>query len=198
MDATRAAAQRDRLLRLCLTLVGVLLLFWHMSHPVVRFVSPPLNFVVAGLLALLLPWVALVQTFRLGPGWAKATALCAAVPLLIYSALVVLVFSGYVADAARLGHMGTFQPVASVEWNGSAVRLYRNDGGRRVGFGMAVRQEKPIGAGLLLVRELDFLHPCSALSLTLSPGGVAVRGELATCPGLPGQSREYQLKPGVF
>jgi hypothetical protein len=70
-----------------LPLVGLTVLFyWQLRHPLLRFAWGPLNG-LCFLIALLLPWLALVDCFRLGRWWSRTIAALAAVPVLLFTAL---------------------------------------------------------------------------------------------------------------
>lgn len=138
-----------------------------------------------------------MSIFRIGNWSSKAVAVGAILPLLLYSFVVVL-GSAMTGFAYKDGHNLSFDQFAETYWKGSFIRLYRTNGGATTAFGVVIRQERTVLPGLLHVRPLDDIYPCSSLDATAVDHGVAISVPGSDCSGLPEQRREYRLKPFLY
>lgn len=100
-----------------LSAIATAVFFWQLRHPFVRFCWPFANEATAFVLALGLPWLMNVMVYRLGARWARVVSIVAAVPLLLLSGYIFLVFM--MADFPF-----GFEQFAGAQWEGSAIRVY--------------------------------------------------------------------------
>jgi hypothetical protein len=176
---------------------GSAVFFWQLRHPILRSEWPIVNELLGGVLGLLLPWLTAAAIFRIGRWWSSAIALVAVIPLLLYSA--VLLIGWAIAGAVyKDGRDLSFDRFAEMDWKGSEVRLYRTNGGATTDFGVVIRQERTLLPGLLLVRRLDDFSSCYSLATVGTDIGIIVRDERFECKGFQEQLREYRLKPFVY
>lgn len=173
--------------------VGSGLFFWQLRHPIILFSSRGLNDFLGFGVALILPWLIAVAVFRIGRRWSKAIAIVAVLPLLLYTLVWTVdgILTGY---GSSIG----FDRFAETQWRGSAVRLYRINGGATTDFGVVIRQERILVPGVMLVRTLDSFYPCESLDPIPSDYGIAVTDDHSNCKAFPGQRREYRLKHFVY
>ena len=122
--------------------------------PVLRTTSPSLD-VAMIVVVLLLPWVMLALAFRLRTRTQRFTvaALCGVFALLCTP---VALLEAFTVKSLREAHDRNdgFKPVSMVQFGASRVIAYETNGGATTDFGFVVRQERPIGLGLMLVRDL--------------------------------------------
>jgi hypothetical protein len=162
-------------------LVSLLVLFvaaeWNSGTPVLRFAHPAWNR-AALLAAYALPWLAIVPARRL-PRVARAAALVLLLPFLLFTGF----FSFFVWHDlvhVRGGVDASLEPLQAVAAaGGSRIVAYRTNCGATCAFGVTVRQERPLGGGLLLVRRLAGWYPADSAVLAPVPGG----GVRVTVPG---------------
>ena len=69
---------------------AVVVLFWQLRSPVIRFSWPFLNYVVGSVLAFGLPWLAAYTIWRLGRRWTNTIAILFGILLIPYSLIVLL------------------------------------------------------------------------------------------------------------
>jgi len=86
-------------------------------------------------LAIGLPWLAVISLLRAGR-WEKIIGAIFGVPLLLYSCIVLLVFTIYGPFA--YGHDLSFDRFAERAWKGSKISLYRTNGGATTDFGVVI------------------------------------------------------------
>lgn len=130
---------------------------WH--YEVLRFSSPTLN-ALALLGGLGLTVVALVIAVRRFSGWMRASAVGLLLVPLAYS----LFFGGFVTvHLLRLlsegGVDAGFEPLGAVPVEQGRVSVYRTNCGATCSFGVAVRHERRLLPGVLLVRRLEGFYP---------------------------------------
>jgi hypothetical protein len=123
-------------------------------YPVLRFGSATLNQVFL-LLALVLPWLAAGAFLYLPKVWIKVVAILLLLPALAYSAFFVPFASFIAVLTIRLGYDPTFEPITTVPMGSYRVAIFRTDCGAVCSTGIAVRQERQLFPGVLLVRTLD-------------------------------------------
>jgi hypothetical protein len=153
------------LLRIALLLGGTVLFYWQLRHPAIRFAWGPLND-SSFLVALLLPWLALVQCLVLQRWWSILIAALGALPVLFFTFLALL-------GAMFASGPSAVDIIADVAWHGSAIRLYRIGGGATASDIVLVRQEMSILPGVKLVRNIDDLDDGS-FEAAPTPDGVEV------------------------
>jgi hypothetical protein len=185
-----------RLRTAALLLIGNALFFWQLRHPIIRFTSPVVNEVLGFMLGLSLPWLMGVAIFRVGR-WGKVIAVLAVIPLVLYS-VVFLLGSAMTASAFKNGRDRGFEQFAETSWRGSAIRLYRTDGGATTDFGVVIRQERSLLPSMELVRDIDVFYPCEALNAVSTDTGVAITDDHSDCRAFQGTRREYRLKPFIY
>jgi hypothetical protein len=164
------------------------LFFWQLRNPVIRFSSTIANDVLGFTLAIGLPWLAVISLLRAGR-WAKAFAVAAGVPLLLYSGVV---FLGIFTMS------GSFDRFAERAWKGSRVVLYLTNGGATTDFGVVIRQERVMLAGILLVRRIEDFYPCQSLEVKSTDEGIEISDPSSSCKGFSGRNKGYRLKSFVY
>jgi hypothetical protein len=182
---------------LALLLFGNALFFWQLRHPIIRFTSPVVNEVLGFALGFCLPWLMGVAIFRVGRRWSKMIAALAIIPLMLYS-VVFLLGSAMTAFAFKNGRDLGFDQFAEMSWKGSAVRLYRTNGGATTDFGVVIRQERTLLPGVELIRNLDLFYPCKALSAAPTESGIVITDDRSDCRVFREPRREYRLKPFIY
>jgi hypothetical protein len=155
------------------------------------------NELVGSALGFCLPYLTAVAIFRIGRWWSKAIALTAVVPLLLYSAVFLLVLA-MTGLAHKNGRDLSFDRFAETHWKESDVRLYRTDGGATTDFGVVIRQERSLFPGVLLVRRLDDFYPCHSLDTARTETGITVTDGRSQCTGFQEKRRVYRLKPFLY
>jgi hypothetical protein len=169
------------------------------TWPIIRFTSPTLNALVL-LAAFVLPWIALVCATRFPSLWARGAAMVVLAPLLLYTAFFGFFLVLNLVDLVKDGRDPSFAPLAAVAMDGYRVGLYRTNGGATTSFGVAVRQERQLAPGLLLVRQLHGFYPASeARYEVLARDRIRVSVPEYT-PDRPetAESRVYRLNPRVY
>lgn len=180
-----------------LLVAGSAIFFWQLRHPLVRFEWPIANDIIGFATALCLPWFTEGAILRMGRRWSKLTALIALVPLLLYSAVVLLGLgmTWLLYDRSR---DLPFVRFAATDWKGSKVRVYQTNGFFSTDFGVVIRQERNLLPGLLLVRQLGDFNGCYSLDAEGTDVGVTVSDKNSECRGFQGQGRQYRLRPFLY
>jgi hypothetical protein len=185
-----------------MSLIVIFLLAWlavvvNEWFPVLRLESPTYN-AMAVLGAYALPWLALILAVWRLYRWRRiATLLALGIPIaytLIFGPMVVMHLMKVRSDHGR---DRSFQRVAAVPVDGGGrIAIYRSDCGLPCGNeGIAVRHERRLLRGLLLVRRLDgFEGAHDARHDVIGPRRVRVSIQ---GPG-PARSRVYDVKPWVY
>jgi hypothetical protein len=176
---------------------GSAIFFWQLRHPILRLEWPVANELLGFACALCLPWLTAAAILRIGRWWSTTIALIAVIPLLLYSA-VVLLSSLMTGVPDKSGRDPSFDRFAETHWKGSEVRFYRTNGGATADFGVVIRQERRLIPGVVLVRHLDGFYPCYSLDAASTDVGVAIKKERSGCSGFQEQLRVYRLKPFLY
>lgn len=188
----RALSERVAHLRnLGLSAIGTVVFFRQLRHPFVRFAWPFANEVTAFVLALGLPWLTNVMIYRLGARLTRIVSIVAAVPLLLWSGCIFLVF---MIAGFQFGPEKIFE----TNWKGSVIRLYRVNGGATTDFGVVIRQERTVFPGILLVHDLDEFYPCRSLDITGTQNGARVQDNHSDCISFGQRRRDYPLKRFIY
>jgi len=184
-----------------LSFVGLLVAGWLVMvvnewFPVLRLESPTQN-AVGLLVAYALPWLALAVTLRRLQRWRRTAALL----LLVMPIAYTLIFTPLVVMhllTVRTDHDKdrSFQRVAAIPVDGGRISVYRSDCGAACGSeSIAVRHERRLVRGVLLVRRLDgFEHAYDARHDVIGPRRVRLSVEGRG----PTRSRVYDVKPWVY
>jgi len=178
------------------------LFYTQLWNPVVRLGSQEAHDRVWPFLAMALPWVVIVTIYRVGGGtrlrWTRWIALALVPPLLFGSAISLF---GLHLIGGRVG--GHQEVIAEAPWRETIVRVYRTDGGATTGFGVQVRQERLVLAGMLvLVRRIDGFYPCRSVEIYTTETGVRLAARAGdSCSGFLRRqvppSKEYPLREFV-
>jgi hypothetical protein len=160
---------------LALTLFAAIQANW--QHPALRFESTLLNHLFL-LLAFILPWVAAGAFFFLPRLWGRVLALLVLAPVLVYSALFALLTADLTAHTVRQGYDIQFQPLSTVPMGNYRVRIFRTDCGVWCEFGIAVRQERRLVPGVLLVRQIDHFEAYDASYVVVGPDSLRINDRL--------------------
>ncbi len=105
-----------------------------------------------------------------------------------------MVFWGPYENGRDLG----FLQLAEAPWNGTAVRLYRTNGGATTAFGVEMRQERDLIPGIRLVRSVDSWYRCYELAVTPNSHGIELRDPTQACETFGTENRTYPLKKFVY
>jgi hypothetical protein len=155
------------------------------DHPFLRFSHPIPNQLFL-LLALTLPWLAAGALLYLPNVWAKVVAIVLLLPALAYAAFLALFLPVTVLDTIRWGYDPGFQPIGTVVMGSYRVRIFRTNCGATCAYGIAVRQERHLVPGLLLVRELDGFYPAEdATYRVVGRDSLLINGRLYVLRPLP-------------
>lgn len=175
-----------RPLAVAVSLVGCLaLVHANWFHPVVRFGHPAAN-QIALLLALTLPWLAILPVALLPRPWARVVGLVLLLPPLAYSAFFAPFIAMEIEDTVAHGVDRAFTPIATVPMNGYRVRIFRTDCGATCAYGIVLRQERQLLPGIYLVRQLEGFYPAEdATYRVLGRDSLQVNGRLYALRPLP-------------
>ena len=158
---TESSEPRNRpIARIAMLLAGfgAVLANWH--YEVLRFSLPALN-ALALLAGLALPVVALViAACRLSGWWRGAVTALLLLPV-VYSTFTSVFVTMHLLSVVGDGTDRSFEPLGIVPVEGGRVGVYRTNCGATCNFGVAVRQERPLLPGVLLVRRLSGFYPAA-------------------------------------
>jgi hypothetical protein len=180
--------------------IGVVLLVWlamvaNEWFPVFRLESPARNATWA-LGSYTLPWLALgVVLWRLRR-WKRAAALLVLVVPLAYTLVMgPIVAMHLMSIRSDQGRDRSFQRVAAIAVDGGRIAVYRSDCGLPCGNEtIAVRHERPLVSGVLLVRRMDgFESVHDPRHDVIGPRRVRL-----SVDGPGARSRVYDVKPWVY
>jgi hypothetical protein len=171
---------------------------WH--HEVLRFSLPVLN-PLALLAGLTLPIIAVVAAASRLSGWWRGTTLLLLVVPVVYSVFAGFVVAFHLAMVIDDGTDRSFEALGVVPVEGGRVSIYRTNCGATCNYGVAVRQERSLLPGVLLVRRLPGFYPAYAATVeTLGPRTVRVSvpptGRRSGSDTV--RSRVYVVQPHVY
>jgi hypothetical protein len=182
-------------------LIVVLLAAWvamvaNEWFPVLRFESSWRNATWA-LASYTLPWLALGLTLWRLEKWRRVAAMLMLVVPIAYTLILgPMVAMHLMSLRSTHGKDRSFQRVAAIPVDGGRIAIYRSDCGLPCGNeGIAVRHERRLVPGLLLVRRLagfDGAH--DARHDVIGPRRVRLSVEGSGAP----RSRVYDVKPWVY
>ena len=138
---------------LCFTLIQANWIF-----PVLRFDSAALNHLFL-LLAFTLPCLALIALGYFPSFWQKLVALLVLLPILAYTIILAPFAAVETVMTIFQGYDSRFQPIGTALMTGYRVTIFRIDCGATCDWGVALRQERQVVPGVLLVRPLDGFYP---------------------------------------
>lgn len=147
-------ADRWALTGLVVSVVLLALFLANWSSPVLRTVSPTANAGIA-VIGCMLPWPAAVCAKALSIGatrWLLGACLAMVGLLFLPFAGFALLDAKAYADAGDRD--GGYRIVSQAQFDHSNVVGYETNGGATTDYGFVVRQERPLGLGIILVREL--------------------------------------------
>ena len=177
---------------------GAIVANWH--YEVLRFSSPALN-ALALLAGLALPVVALVVAASRLTGWRRALGVALLALAVVYSLVASFVVTMHLASVIDDGTDRSFESLGTVAVEGGRVGVYRTNCGATCNYGVAVRHERPLLPGVLLVRRLQGFYPAyQAAFEALGPRTVRVsipgNGQRTAADTV--RSRVYVVKPLVY
>jgi len=189
---------------LCPPLLAFLLLQLNVYFPFLRFSSDAANLFV-GALAFLLPFLAAVLAFMIPKRWFTTILLMVVLaPLLGLSALGVLFEGALLEDTLRTGVNPAFERIATVPMGVYSVGIFLSDCGAPCSMDIALRQEKAIAPGVLLVRELAGFEDADQPTYkvidqdTLLINVPPYIDEDPRGVSIPARSRIYHLRPSLY
>ena len=191
--------------RRTLSAIGILFLLFvvgvvNWQQGMLRLTSATLNTLVllAVLTAPVLALVLVLDRLR-GPIRPALTVLLALPALfgLFWSALVAVHLMSLVQHRGR---DLSFEPVYAAPVTGGRLAIYRTDCGAPCSYGIAVRHERPLMSGVLLVRQLPGFYPAAEASVVVEDSQTVHVSVPAYAPDRPStaQRRTYVLKSGVY
>ena len=200
MPETEIPAPRRRAITSTALLLGgfaAVLANWH--YEVFRFSWPALN-AVALLAGLALPLVALVLGGgRLTGVWRVASY------VVLFPAVIYSLFCGFFVTMQLLFTLGdggdrSFERLGAVPVEGGRVGIYRTNCGPTCNYGVAVRHERKLLPGVLLVKRLKGFYPAGLATVeALGPRTVRVSVPSSGGRGADSvRSRGYVVKPYVY
>jgi hypothetical protein len=137
------------------------------------------------------------SVWRAGHRLGKVIAVCVVILLVPYS-LVVLLGSAMTAGAFKGGHDLSFEQFSELPWKGTAIRLYRTNGGATTDYGVVVRQERRLLPGIMLVRTVDSFYHCESIDVETTPSGIRLADRRSYCGAFPPGYRDYRLRSFVY
>jgi hypothetical protein len=126
--------------------------------PVLRFDSAALNHLFL-LLAFTLSCLALLALGYFPEFWQKLVALLVLLPILAYTLIFAPFTAAMTVQTIFQGYDSSFQPIGTAPMDGYRVTIFRTDCGATCSWGVALRQERQLVPGVLLVRTLDGFYP---------------------------------------
>ena len=133
-----------------------LLLF---SSPFLRFENTRLNYNFFTLLLLLVPFSLLWLGNKTKGFWGVMIVFIFSGSFIL-SGIIALLTSANISIDENGKDLG-FEKISELRTDSNYYRLYRTNGGATTSFGLALRKEKPLLAGLKLVTPLKGLYPAS-------------------------------------
>jgi hypothetical protein len=191
--------ERRAIASIVLLLAGFSAVVANWRYEVLRFSSPVLN-AVALLAGLTLPVVALVIAASRLTGWWRGIASALLALPVVYGTFASLFVTMHLVWVIENGTDRSFESLGAVPVEGGRVGVYRTDCGATCDYGVAVRQERPLLPGVLLVRRLQGFYP--AYQATFQPLGprtvrvsVSPHGQRNA---VTVRSRVYVVQPRVY
>lgn len=200
MPPTESSPRRRRVLFDVALLFGVFLaMVANWRFEVLRFTSPSLN-ALALLAGLALPVIALVIAADRLTGPRRVAAFALLLPPVVYSLFCGLFVTMNLLSIIGVGTDPSFESLGAVAVEGGRVGVYRTNCGATCNFGVAVRHERPLLPGVLLVRRLRGFYPAGAASFeALGPRTVRVTvPQSGRRSGDGVRSRVYVVEPYVY
>lgn len=135
---------------LVLVYIGTLLNY---LYPMIRFENAYNNLVFTAIV-LLIPMVLFLQSFRLKNLLVKIVSVLSLGVLSLASLFLILVVVLKISMLSTSGYDPSFEELRTLQVDEYKVTAYRLNGGATTAYSMVVRQEKNLGLGLMMVKEL--------------------------------------------
>ncbi len=135
---------------LVLVYIGTLINFY---YPMIRF-SYAYNNLVFTVIVLLIPMVLFLQSFRLKNLVMKIVSVLSLGGVSLASLILILVVALKISMLSTDGYDPSFENLRALQVDEYKVTAYRINGGATTAYSMVVRQEKNLGLGLMMVKEL--------------------------------------------
>jgi hypothetical protein len=156
---------------------------WH--YPLLRFDSARLNHLFL-LIAFALPFLAAFAVLGFPKLWSKALGFVLLLPIFAYTALFAPFIAALTLETVLYGYDSTFQPIGWMTVGSYRVTIFRTDCGATCDNGIAVRQERQVLPGILLVRQLEGFYPAyDATYHTVGRDSFVVNDRLYVLQSLP-------------
>ena len=134
------------------------------EHDMLRFEVPALNPMFL-FTALCIPYVIIVLGFFLPRWWIRVVITLFCLPLILNDGFLMIFLPSTTSQPIQLGYDPGFKLIEYVDEPSYKVEIYQTDCGAPCHYGIAVRQERQILPGVLLVREFPGFYPAHSASI---------------------------------